>query len=183
MSCAAPTQVLAVLARAREGVAHGQPSLELALARSAWGRPAELLAQAKAVLAAPATAQAAPPWVRALAEALTWVARARAEWGTQLDAMPALGVGEAPCAAELRQHLVHARHCAAMQLAWEDAGGLTRPQALCVVQLALTLARWGVQSGSTTPVASTPPPPPTPARRPVRLPYAEEYTPEPEDSP
>lgn len=122
--------------------------------------------------------------MRALADALAWVAEARRLWGRTPDTMPPLSKQLPPCAHELRQHLVPARRCAEVPIAWEDPAGLTRPQALCVAQLALSLARWGALPQGSTPAASPAPPPTAPARAVVRRPTYDGFTADPEeDSP
>ncbi|PTL79080.1 hypothetical protein [Vitiosangium sp. GDMCC 1.1324] len=153
MSCAAippsmlVTQVLAKLQQARERVAHGWPSIPCALASGPGATVADRLAAAKA---AQKSGVDAPPWVRTLAECLSRVEHARALWGTTPDALPPLAAGIAPCALDLRDHLGFARACAEKHLAWEDSGGLTRPQALCVLHLAVTLAKWDAQQQRAT---------------------------------
>ncbi|QRK08088.1 hypothetical protein JQX13_50450 [Archangium violaceum] len=179
MSCAAipatllVTQVLAVLQLARERVVHGWPSIPQALAS---GPGASVEARLDAARARPSPGTYVPPWVTVLAECLRRVEEARALWAGAPDTMPPLGAGLAPCAMELRQHLTGARACAEKRLAWSDEGGLSRPQALCVLHLAVTLAKWESQQQRATAASVafelTPPPPrarPEPKpRRPAR---------------
>lgn len=148
MSCATMppalllTQVLVRLQEARERVAHGWPSVAFALAGPPGFSAEARLADAAAAASARAGVQ---PWVLVLTDALALVEQARALWGSTPDAMPPLSSELAPCSQELRLHLAVARESAGKHLAWEDPGGLTRPQALCVLHLAVTLAKWEAQ--------------------------------------
>jgi hypothetical protein len=133
------TQVLGRLQDARERISSGWPSLALALA----GLPTST-AQARLHEAAEAVWEngALKPWVQVLTEAILAVDEAREAWGETPDAMPPMTSDLAPCGVELRSYLAAARACAEKQLAWEDPGGLSRPQALCVVHLAISMALW-----------------------------------------
>lgn len=131
--------VIGRLQDARERVAHGWPSLALSVAGHPISGAQARLAEADEARHAEKPPQ---PWVLVLTEALVLVEEAREMWGNTPDAMPPASVDLAPCGAELRLHLPDARRCAEMALAWEDPSGLTRPQALCVVHLAVCLARW-----------------------------------------
>jgi len=133
------THVITRLQDARERVAHGWPSIAVALA----GNPIST-AQARLAEAAVA-AQSRPlakPWALVLADALAAADDARALWGSASDAIPPMTADLAPCGKELRMHLPDARHCAELGLAWEDPGGLSRGQALCVLHLAVRISQW-----------------------------------------
>jgi hypothetical protein len=134
--------VLARLQEARERVAHGWPSVALALAGSPTSTAQARLHEAEEARYGSALAQ---PWVQVLTDALVAVEEALALWGTTPDTLPPATPDMPPCALELRLHLAPARACAEKQLAWEDPGGLTRPQALCVLHLAVCLAQWRAQ--------------------------------------
>lgn len=128
--------VIERLREARERVACGWPSVALALA----GAPIST-AQARIQEAEEAKyATSKQPWVLVLIEALAFVEEARKMWGTADDILPLMTADLAPCGVELRLHLPGAR--ATSPLPWEDPGRLTRPQALCVVHLAVCLAQW-----------------------------------------
>lgn len=131
--------VIQRLRDARELVAHGWPSIAVALAAHPISTAQARLQEAEA---ARHTDGQAHPWVQVLTDALALVDEAREMWGTTADAMPPMTHDLAPCGRELRMHLPDARRCAEMGLAWEDPGGLTRPQGLCVVHLAVCLAEW-----------------------------------------
>ncbi|QRK06036.1 hypothetical protein JQX13_38815 [Archangium violaceum] len=166
MSCAAipPAlllpQVLAKLQQGRERVAHGWPSIPQALAS---GPGASVEARLDAARARPSPGTYVSPWVTVLAECLRRVEEARALWAGAPDTMPPLSDELSPCALELRVHLASARACAEKKLAWSDEGGLSRPQALCVLHLAVTLAKWEAQQQRATAASVafelTPPPP------------------------
>jgi hypothetical protein len=136
------SHVLARLQAARERVAHGWPSVALALAGAPPSTALARLQEAEEARYASASAQ---PWVQVLTDALAAVDEARALWGTASDTLPPMTGDLAPCGVELRLYLPQARACAANGLAWEDLGGLSRPQALCVLHLAVCLAQWREQ--------------------------------------
>lgn len=133
------THVIAQLQDARERVAHGWPSVAMALAGNPLSSALARLAESEE---ARYSAEPSKPWVQVLVDALALVEEAREMWGSTPDAMPPAASDLAPCGKELRMHLPDARRCAEMGLAWEDPGGLTRPQALCVLHLAVCLAQW-----------------------------------------
>lgn len=130
--------VIECLQRARIRVASGWPSVAIALA----GTP---ISTAKARLEEAEEARHAtrpPPWALVLVEALALVEEAREIWGSSPDVMPPMTADLAPCGRDLRLFLTPARKTAEWSRAWEDPGGLTRPQGLCVVHLAVCLAQW-----------------------------------------
>lgn len=131
--------VIQRLQDARELVAHGWPSISVALAAHPISTAQARLQEAD--VARYATGPVSP-WFQVLTDALALVDEAREAWGNTPDAMPPATADIASCAKELRQHLPDARRCAEMGLAWEDPAGLTRPQGLCVVHLAVCLAEW-----------------------------------------
>lgn len=130
------THSLAFLQRARERVAAGWPSVEVALAST----PGATVA-ARVEAARTATAES-PPWVLALADALRRVDVARGMWGREPASMPPAVADLAQCAYDLRITLAVAQRCEDRRCAWEDAGGLSRAQAVCVLHLAVVLAQW-----------------------------------------
>jgi len=127
---------------ARERVARGWPSIALALAGNPTSKAKARLEEATAARYAEGKFE---PWVLVLTEAMALVDEAREMWGTTPDAMPPMTVGLAPCGMELRLHLATARATSEKAPAWEDPGGLTRTQALCVVHLTVCLAQWRMQ--------------------------------------
>lgn len=131
-------QVLALLVKARARVCSGWPSVEVALL---YGNGAAVAARLEAIRARNAKSQ---PWVQDAAEALDLVATARKAWGSEPAAMPPASSDVAKCAAELGEVLRAARAVEARHVAWEDPGGLTRPQAACVLSLAICLENWRV---------------------------------------
>lgn len=132
-------QALSLLRQARERVAHGCPSLTLALAGPPYSTARHRLEQAEDSRHVSAEA---PSWAEALTETVALVDEAREAWGKAPDVLPVASKQLPPCGSELRLFLPDARACAANALAWEDTGGLSRPQALCVVHLAVCLAMW-----------------------------------------
>lgn len=136
------SHVLGRLQEARTRVASGWPSVALALAGSPTSTAQARLHEAEEARYAPTPPQ---PWVQVLIEALAAVEESRALWGTAPDTMPPLTGDLAPCGVELRLYLPQARGCDANGLAWEDPGGLTRPQALCMLHLAACLSQWRAQ--------------------------------------
>lgn len=134
-----PTHVIARLQEARERVAHGWPSMAVALA----GHPLST-AQARLVEATDAVFAADPahPWVQVLTDVVLLADEAREVWGSAPAHMPPMTSDLAPCGRDLRMHLPDARRCMEWGLAWEDPGGLTRGQALCVLHLAVCMAEW-----------------------------------------
>ena len=133
------SHVLGRLQDVRTRIASGWPSVALALAGPPTSTAQARLHEAEEARYADTPAK---PWVQVLTDALAAVEEARALWGTAPDTMPPMTSDLAPCGVGLRPHLSAARACAEKQLAWEDPGGLTRPQALCVVHLAICLAAW-----------------------------------------
>lgn len=129
--------VIGRLQDARERVAHGWPSLALSIAGHPLSSAQVRLAEAEA---ARYVEKSVHPWVLVLTEALVLLEEAREIWGNTPDIMPPAAADLAPCGAEMRLHLPGARAIAG--LPWEDPGGITRPQALCVAHLAVCLARW-----------------------------------------
>lgn len=132
------THAVSRLQMARERVAHGAPSLALALAGHPYSTALARISEAEDARHSPSILAG----VMALTEAMALLEEAREAWGTTPAVLPAMVAGLAPCGLELRMHLPDAQRCADMGLAWEDAGGLSRPQALCVVHLAACLAMW-----------------------------------------
>lgn len=132
-------QVIERLADARERVASGWPSVALALA----GPPIST-AQARTVEAADAVfaSEPVPPWVQVLTESILAVDECRELWGNAPDVIAPSASDWAPCALELRPHLIRARACVETGLAWEDPEGLSRAQGLCVLHLAICLMQW-----------------------------------------
>jgi hypothetical protein len=129
-------QVVERLQQARQRVASGVPSVELALAGNPVSTATLRLAAAKG--AGPDS----EPWVRLLADAMALVTEARLLWGSTPDQMPPLTQDLAPCGMDLRLWLSMTRVVAEKCTIWEDAGDLTRAQALCVLHLAVCLAQW-----------------------------------------
>lgn len=132
------THVIERLRQARTRVASGWPTVALALA----GPP---VSNAQARLQEAEDARHAtnpPPWALVLTEALALTEEAREAWGAVPDTMPPMAADLAPCGAELRLYLAAARAASEKGPAWEDSGGLTRAQGLCVLHLAVCLAQW-----------------------------------------
>jgi hypothetical protein len=129
--------VLERLTEARDRVAHGWPSMAISLA----GPPTNT-AQAR-IQAAGNGAPSHEPGAEVLRGALTRTEAAQALWAGQPAPMAPFGT---PCALDLREHLRHARRCEALGLAWEDPAGLSRAQAVCVLQLAVVLVSWDMQT-------------------------------------
>jgi hypothetical protein len=129
--------VLERLTEARDRVAHGWPSIAIALA----GPPTNT-AQAR-LLAAGNGAPSHETGAEALRDALKRTEAAKALWAGQPAPMAPAGT---PCALDLREQLSHARRCMEFGLAWEDPAGLTRAQAVCVLQLAVVLLSWDMQT-------------------------------------
>lgn len=132
-------QVLARLQQARELVAHGWPSLAVALAGNPLSTAQARLAEAAGARYATATPK---PWVQVLVDALALAEEAREAWGAAPANMPPMTEELAPCGKSLRLFLADAQRCAEMGLAWEDPGTLTRTQGLCALHLAVCLAEW-----------------------------------------
>lgn len=133
------TGLLRTLQKAREKVAHGCPSLVLAMAGTPYGTARARVEQAEAARFDPS---AATPFLESLTEALALVDEARELWGKEPAHVPPAASTLPPCGMDLRPFLVDAIRCSDMGLAWEDTSGLSRPQALCVVHLAICLALW-----------------------------------------
>lgn len=130
--------VIERLQQARTRVASGWPSVALALA----GSPIST-AMARLQEAEDARHASNPlPWALVLVEAMAFLEDARDMWGSTSDVMPPMTLDLAPCGRDLRLFLTPARKVAEWSRAWEDPAGLTRPQALCVVHLAVCLAQW-----------------------------------------
>lgn len=137
---------VALLTHARRRIAHGWPSFEHALARTATRTAEEMLRAAAALrdAEAPGEKAQAPVEVRALAEAQRWVETARAHWGFDEARAPRLAPGEPHCFSELRFLLERAEESRAIP--FEDSDGLERAQAVCILTLALLLLQadaWG----------------------------------------
>lgn len=135
------THVIERLRQARQRVASGWPSVALAMA----GTPLST-AQARLAETHEARHSRGPiqPWAQVLTGAMAIVEEARGTWDTAPDHMPPLTEDLAPCGKELRLYLAPAQAYAARSIAWEDSGGLSRGQAVCVLHLAICLADWRV---------------------------------------
>jgi hypothetical protein len=130
------THALSLLQRARVRVASGWPGVEMALAAAPGATVTVRLEVARN-----ATPEA-PQWVLALAESLRRMDVARVYWGQEPAKMPPAVANLALCGLELRTWVADAQACEKKQPAWEDSGGLTRAQAVCVLHLAVVLAQW-----------------------------------------
>jgi hypothetical protein len=128
--------VLERLVEVRDRVAHGWPSIAIALAGSPTNTAQERLR------AAGTGAPLHETGAEVLRDALKRTEAAQALWaGLPVPLAPA----GTPCALDLREHLSHARRCAEFGLAWEDPSGLSRTKAVCVLQLAVVLLSWDMQ--------------------------------------